>query len=133
MDFYQLPFFILKKMNRPTLVVTHNAGFYSCSTIRLMKIIDFHTINKILPIVDSSNQWVQYKDFGFDDITEKFFKKNVIFDFGPEKMIFCETENQFSDYSLINYNYITKLIDIYFSPSDEVLKIKNMKLILKIR
>ena len=44
------------------IVVDHNAGFFSCCTIRLQKIVDYYNENKIFPIVDSTNQWAFYKD-----------------------------------------------------------------------
>ena len=73
------------------LVVTHDAGFFSCCTIRLRSIIDFYNLNGLLPDVDSSRQWSNYKDDpSYSDITHLLFnttnttldKKNIIFSFG---------------------------------------------------
>jgi hypothetical protein len=102
------------------LHVTHDAGFFSCSTVRFRKIIDYYNNSGILPIVDSSKQWNHYKDdVLYLDITNLLFKtkntetnkKNIIisFDMG--------VEDQFSDYQKINYNDVNFFIDRYFSPS----------------
>jgi hypothetical protein len=109
------------------LIITHDAGFFSCCTIRLRRIIDFYNLNGILPEVDSSKQWSNYKDdLLYSDITHLLFKtketkldiENIIFSFD-------EIEDQFSDYSLINYNDVNFFIDRYFSPSDDVVDNKN--------
>ena len=138
----------MTNINRPILKVTWNAGFFSCTTDRLRNILSFHHKNNILPIVDSSEQYELYKDDGIDDIakywrggvevnsyndiTEKFFKnKEIINDFlvgdystrcnYPKN---CE-DDQFNHYKDINHNYTSKIIDQYFSPSNEVLKLKD--------
>jgi hypothetical protein len=103
------------------LKVTHNAGFFSCSTIRLMDIINFHNKNNELPIVDSSEQWDSYKDDHTKDITNEFFEEKIVPEWvEPSHMTSSPHENQFSDYSLINFKYVNELIDIYFSPSTEI-------------
>lgn len=102
-----------------TLVVTHDAGFFSCSTIRLRKIIDYYNEIGVLPEVDSSKQWSNYKDDPeYSDITNIIFKtkntktnkKNIVFSFD-------ELEDQFSNYEKINYNDVNFFVDKYFSPS----------------
>ena len=107
------------------LKVTHNAGFFSCSTIRLRKIIDFYNQTKILPIVDSSLQWGNYKD-KLEDVTSKFYKNTTdekVFDF--VKFSESDDEEQFSDYSQLNMKDISFFVKKYFTLSDDVINIKN--------
>jgi len=60
------------------LKTTHNAGFFSCCSIKLLDIVNYFNTNKeILLNVDSSSQFILYKpDNITDDITYYFFQKN---------------------------------------------------------
>ena len=63
-----------------TLTITHNAGFFSCCTIRLIEIVNFFNNNKNLPtIVDSSRQFDFYKSKP-EDLSKFYFteKENNI-------------------------------------------------------
>jgi len=112
-------------MDNNKITITHNAGFFSCCTIRLRTIIDYYNQYNILPVVDSSSQWKHYKDDN-SDITKKFFKDNdYIFDTPNVKFINTETEDQFSNYNLINFDSITHFIKKYFSLSNEIELITN--------
>jgi hypothetical protein len=108
-----------------------NNGFFSCCTSKLRQSINFFNQTSFLPTIDSSNLWGGYKDYE-GDITEKFFKLNNEFKFNIEPFIFTSSpqEDQFSDYSLINYESINFFLKKYFSLSDEVEEIKS-KLISK--
>jgi len=110
----------------PVIIIQNNNGFFSCATERLRMSINFYNDHKILPIIDSSNQWGGYKD-NIGDITEKFFKNNEDFIFNIENFNFTDSpqEDQFSDYSLINFEKINFFLKKYFLLSDEVLKIKS--------
>ena len=58
------------------LKIKHNAGFFSCCSIRLIDIIHYFNENKTLPDeVDSSEQFSLYK-LDQNDITSLFFKEN---------------------------------------------------------
>lgn len=114
-------------METNKLVVTHDAGFFSCCTIRLQSIIRFFNETGVLPLVDSSKQWSNYKDDKeYSDITDKLFKtkdttiekKEIVFNFDGK-------EDQFGDYDLINYEDLKFFIDKYFSPTDDVVERKN--------
>jgi hypothetical protein len=114
-------------MSKNKLVVTHNYGFFSCCTIRLKKIIEFYNEHKKSPIVDSSAQWGKYKDKE-GDVTQCFFKTLGIHNHHKSKkfsLVSCETEEQFSDYNFINYDDISFFIQKYFTPSDDVIKLKQ--------
>lgn len=110
------------------LIVTHNAGFFSCAGVKLAKIYDFYLENKVLPTVDSSNQWHYYKDNFNIDVTYDFFKPEnpKTIEFKPFKFINgYDGITQFCDYEYIDYENLSFLIDEYFSPSEKVLEIKN--------
>jgi hypothetical protein len=109
------------------LVVKHNAGFFSCCTIRMIEIIRFYNKNKVFPIVDSSEQWAFYKD-QVGDITHIFFSK-------------CDEKNQLDDTikeiddgtspnNLLDFKNLNFLVKKYFSPSDVVMGVYD-KLIEK--
>lgn len=116
---------MIKELN-PILKVNHDAGFFSCCTIRLSELILFHNKNNLLPIIDSSKQWGSYKDFDDIDITSKFFEvKDIPTYIKPEHFSPSKDEDQFSDFSLINYEYTTKLLGTYFSPTKEIIDFKN--------
>jgi hypothetical protein len=114
-------------MSKHKLVITHNYGFFSCCTIRLRKIIEFYNEHKTSPIVDSSAQWGKYKDKD-GDVTHCFFKTTGIHNHHKSKplsIVSCETEEQFSDYNLINYEDVAFFIQKYFTLSDDVIKFKQ--------
>ena len=100
------------------LEVIHDAWFFSCSTIRLRNIINFYNKNKSFPIVDSSKQWSSYKDIE-GDITPILFKQNEIISSIKDTIIFSDDdrEDQFSDYTRLNYDDINFFIDRYFDSS----------------
>jgi hypothetical protein len=135
-------------MDRPILKTTWNAGFFSCCTDILRQLTKYHYENKKLPILDSSEQWELYKDDGLEDfsifwfglvlsktdgdISENFFKQTDSFDEFNHEAFSSEynyptkcDEDQYSDYRNINYQYIGKLIDTYFKPSEKVTEIFN--------
>lgn len=114
-------------MKTNKLVVTHDAGFFSCCTIRLQSIIKFFNETGILPVVDSSRQWSNYKDDKeYSDITDKLFKtKNTTIEKKEIVFNFDGKEDQFGDYSLINYNDLVFFVDKYFSLADNVVEKTN--------
>lgn len=98
------------------LKITHNAGFFSCCTIRLMKIIDFFNQNGYLPdLVDSSEQFQKYKSNNID-ITDVFFKQSLQID-NLEKCEF-HYDIQFLKYNNIDLEKISKFVKTYFSPTN---------------
>lgn len=101
------------------LVVSHNAGFFSCCTIRMVCIINFINEKKILPIVDSSKQWEFYKDVDVDvDLTPIFFKTvDENFDLIGE---FKQIDYGMSDFRDLNFYQLNLIMKKYFSPSDIV-------------
>ena len=114
------------------IVVTHNAGFFSCCTMRLAEIIKFVNANKRFPIVDSSEQWSMYKD-SHGDITDSFFKtdihdvKEISKDIICNGWPFCDSEVdlQISPYKNIDFSQLNFLVFKYFSISDTVMEVYN--------
>lgn len=110
------------------LLITHNGGFFSCSSYRLYHIIEFFNKNRHLPnIVDSSKQYQWYKldDNKNNDISYHYFKnnKNKIIKFN--KNIRYDLRSQYLDYKYIRYTDLKPFMRKYFSPSNEILNIIN--------
>jgi len=116
----------------PYLVVNHNAGFYSCCSIKLFNIIDYINKHKISPDnIICNNQFIDYKT-EYDlknniDITNKFFDidyKQIIYE---NNIIISsdERELQFSNYKLINFKDLNPIINKYFKPNEYILNIIN--------
>jgi hypothetical protein len=108
------------------LVVNHNAGFFSCNSVKLQKIIEFFNKYKQLPqFVDSSEQLIFYKNSNID-ITSLYFKTDFRTTITFKKEIKISngknSEEQFSNYKCINFKEINPFINKYFSHSDEVMK-----------
>ena len=127
-----------------TLVITHNAGFFSCCLMRLEKIIEYINKHGKPPVkVDSSQQFAYYKkkEHKGGDITSDFFNLNKEITINNNKIQF--TQHTYLDgtlhtrldgngwdtkYKLINFNQVDPLIKKYFSPSKRINKIiKNIK------
>jgi len=102
--------------------ITHNAGFFSCCSVKLYRIVEFINSNKKIPdFVDSSQQFKWYKNDKSKDITFDFFENyNNITDVNIIHPINYNHGHQFKNYSNLDYNNIQPLIKKYFSPSDEI-------------
>ncbi len=112
--------------------ITHNAGFFSCCSIKLCEIITYIKQKKNTPdIVDSSKQFSWYKNETNKDkdITYDYFENynnitvtdiNII-----DPIDFRWDHCQFRNYSNLDYKLITPLIKKYFSPSVEITEIIN--------
>ena len=114
-------------MDNETLVVTHNAGFFSCYTIRLLNILSYFNKNKKCPKnIDSSKQFIDYKIDQNKDYTFEYIKINNSLNINylnDIKITNEDREEQFSNYKNINFNIIEPFINKYFSPSDNILNI----------
>lgn len=102
------------------LKVTHNAGIFSCYSIRLEKIIEFFNRNKKLPtIVDSSTQFSFYKSQN-EDLSKILFieSDNKIEYYKNINISNSNDEPQFSNFDLLNFDDINPFIDKYFRPTE---------------
>jgi hypothetical protein len=110
-----------------TLRTTHNAGFFSCCSVKLDNITKFYNIHRTLPYaVDSSAQFQWYKQPGEGDVTYKYFEHP---DLVPTPIPSLSATNpsipyhhvyQFLAYDRLNYSLIVPFVKKYFSPSLEI-------------
>ena len=112
--------------------VTHNAGFFSCCSLKLDHIVGYINKNKTMPlVVDSSSQFSWYKNAETKDkdITLEYFEHyDNIQDVSINYPIGFSQSQQFSDYSKLDYKNTTPLIKKYFSTSTQINDIiKNME------
>lgn len=111
--------------------ITHNAGFFSCCNVRLREIINYFNENQQLPEkVDSSSQFMLYKPryLLYNDITHAFFVHDDISNICYKKNINItsdSSEDQFSNYKLLNIKDIKPVIQKYFTPSQEIIEIQK--------
>ena len=116
------------------LKVTHNAGFFSCCSVRLEQIVNYLNNQRILPeVVDSSQQFHLYKNKKYDCDNEN----EVVFEFFEHyNKIDCLIEFnkpitinnmcfQFDNYKKVNFTYINPFIKKYFTPSLYIQNISN--------
>jgi hypothetical protein len=129
-------------------IVQHpGQGFFSCCTIQLQRILTYFNTNHILPIhIDSTEQFLFYKtpqnwttdikSLYFDDtITNNIpDSKSANFEVSSEEasvpssplpdtdinITDLETEEQYSDFTYLNYTKLAPFIYRYFSPSNEI-------------
>ncbi len=109
------------------LKIEHEAGFFSCCSIRLQSIINYHNEHKRCPnIVDTKNMFTWYKNENNkdNDITFEYFKHYNAD--GMYKSIEYKSHNyyyeglQFSNYKNLNFDGILPFIKKYFSPSLDI-------------
>jgi hypothetical protein len=113
-----------------SIISTHNAGFFSCCSVKLYNIIDYINSNFKLPdSVDSSRQFNLYKKDQEKDITFEYFEhydntKDIVIN----NYINYHFDYQFTDYSNLDYKNIVPIVNKYFYPSEQILEIiDNMK------
>ena len=112
------------------LKIKHNAGFFSCCTVKLSDIAEFINKNKKLPdIIDGSIQFELYKKDSMKDkdITFDYFEhyNNITDEYIIPPLINFHWKNQFINYSELDYKHTTPLIKKYFSPTVEINGIIN--------
>jgi len=107
----------------------HNAGFFSCFTVRLHNILNyFNNLKQCPESIDSSKLFNYYKIDIRDDITKLLFEQNneeKIEYKGKVSIVTENYEDQFSPYKELNYNEITPFINKYFTPSQTIMDIKH--------
>jgi hypothetical protein len=105
------------------LKITHNAGFFSCCSVKLDNIINYVNHNNKLPdIVDSSQQFDWYKETN-GDITFTYFEhyNKINVDITKLQNIDYYHNKQFEDYNKLDYAAICPYVKKYFSPSTNIL------------
>jgi FkbM family methyltransferase len=115
----------VKKEQEEIIKVSHDAGFFSVCNINLLQVLNYYNSNKKFCRLDTSNQWNLYKDESID-VYPKFFKYSTdSFETHPQSYLESDNEIQFSNYKLLNFNFINPFIKKYFNFSDEVLLIEQ--------
>ena len=109
--------------SQKTLVVSHNAGFFSCCTVKLNKIIHYFNYYKQLPLIlDCSKLYEYYKLNNEHDLTTEYFE-----DYNINKSILYKNNIDFSytyqfiNYKLLCYDKLNSFVSKYFTPSKDVL------------
>jgi hypothetical protein len=112
--------------DKKILKVTHNAGFFSCSTLRLVAIMMYYNEHGYLPDeVDSTEQWAFYKEYPEQNLVPLFFdtkEDNIPFT-APRMITYEPREVSFTDYSKLLLENTSPFVDKYFSPSSTIQKI----------
>ncbi|HEX4674210.1 MAG TPA: hypothetical protein VH209_02715 [Steroidobacteraceae bacterium] len=114
--------------NGDSLRINHNAGFFSCCTVRLEAILDyFRSFQRPPRVVDSSQQFAWYKRNPLEDVTPQFFKTREDVEIPwtgvSVRVTDVAQEQQFSDYSRLNYPDLKPFVERYFTPSDEIVQL----------
>jgi hypothetical protein len=112
-----------------TLYITHNAGFFSCCSVKLDNITKFLNLHRTLPkVVDSSTQFEWYKQPGEGDVTYKYFQPPEEVETALPRLSVTTPSIpyhhgfQFVAYDRLNYELIVPLVRKYFTPSLEIRK-----------
>ncbi len=124
-------------MHTDPLIIRHGgreispgSGFFSCCSVRLYHIVNYFNKNEYLPpIVDSSEQFLLYKNNELDDITFCYFKHyDEVEDFAYENSVDFHFGYQFKPNMKLDYINLKLFMKKYFSPSKEIEeKIEELK------
>lgn len=107
-----------------TLVVRHNAGLFSCSSIALEDLMIYFNRHKQLPDdFDRHAQYMYYKHLPSDTLISMLFNETdtAIPYTGDVPITFDNVWFQWSDYKKINFAGLKPFVDKYFAPSEMVL------------
>ncbi len=119
---------IMANDSKKILKVIHNAGFFSCMTIRLQDIFSFMREHNSYPdLIDSSSQFQFFKSEAHIDISKYYIKENDIeipFIIPNIAKHDCMSI-QFDDYRKIDFENVKPIIDKYFSLGDLVIEKKE--------
>ena len=118
-----------------SIICYHNAGFFSCCSVKFQQIIKYINDNnlKFPDLVDSSQQFNWYKELLNEDITFNYFEhydniNEIMIKKIPVKNISDYDYYQYSIYQLIDFDSIKPVTTKYFSPSKNILNIiQNME------
>jgi len=110
------------KHSEVDIICTHNAGLFSCFTIRLIFLMIYFNTKKDLAKIDSSKQFTFFKNTATRDLSLELFSEFQRPGFGGiRKRDFIPTfedgEISFTDYSKLNFNDIELFKQLYFTPS----------------
>ena len=117
---------IITMYNKKTILKTiHNAGFFSCCSIKLNDLIVFYNVYKRVPDeVDSSTQFNLYKK-NRTDITYDYFKEPLDVPIVYKTPFYFHHDLQFTNYNELDLTNLIPFIQKYFTPSDTIIQIKD--------
>ena len=115
------------------LTINHNAGFFSCCTVYLQSVLNFFNMKHNLPDeINSIQQFFWYKlveqksqdikNIYFNDYAQLRDKIQINYSEDVE-VTDLPLEYQFICYKYLNFSKVKPFIDLYFSPSEEILQI----------
>ena len=111
------------KTEMNVLKVTHNAGFFSNLTVKLIEIVIYFNDKRFLPdVVDGSEQFIHYKSRAGDNMVEYYFENNPM-PIEYEKQIplwYDCMAIQFDSYKNLPFEQIKPFVEKYFTPSENV-------------
>ena len=112
-----------------TLTVNHNAGFFSCCSVRLHELIKFFNHNKREPVnLNIKHQFSGYRINPADtneDVNSLFFKTPDKEEIPFKREVDYDHGYQFESYAKFDFEGIVPFIIKYFTPSDTVLEFVN--------
>jgi len=105
------------------LKISHNAGFFSCCTVKLTKIVQYINTYKNLPNqIDYSGLFSKYNTTS-NNTHNIFFDENIDYSsINTLQDLYFNYNTQFKPYKNLQFNYFNPLIKKYFSPSKTVEK-----------
>jgi len=103
------------------LIVTHNAGFFSCCSVKLSEIISYFNEHGKIPVsVDSSNQLNSYKSSDIYNIENYLYTIRDDVNIEYVEAVKYHHDDQFSEYRNIDYKSLAPFIEKYFTTSERV-------------
>lgn len=103
------------------IILTHDAGFFSCLNIQLLSIIEYYNIYKKWPkIIDSSQQFKNYKLYPNHNIFFEIFEYPSQYNLKSlsiikKKNIKFSCVHQFLNYHTeLDYKSLSKIVRVYF-------------------
>ena len=117
-----------------SLTISWDAGFFSCCSVKLYKLVEYVNQEKELPrSTDESELFTLYKpeQYQHQDITDHFFTKKPAcpIDYsGSYTDPISLTLEQFQPYSAIRFNVLKPFVDHYFSRSQTILDLQSILL-----
>jgi hypothetical protein len=107
------------------LNIIHNAGFFSCCSVRLHHIINFFNTHRRLPVsIDSSCLFAAYKinaNNHEEDISKLLFEDQPFQNIEFVRNVDYIESYQYKPYKKLDLNNINPFIEKYFNPTKEVL------------
>jgi len=121
-----------EKIKKTTLTIEHNAGFFSCCSVKLHFIVMYFNENKKLPDeVDSSKQFLLYKhsdELQNKDASFEFFEH---YDTIAKEIQYIKHIGDFphndwsSNYKKLDYVSIQPFINKYFTPNKKIIEMRD--------